>query len=499
MKFISPQLLIILLISAVSFTSCDKEISTTPTDPEPGTGRLVINSNPPGYDIYLGDRISGYITPDTLTFLDAIDYNISLKHILYLDSNFAVDIGDNEEKIININFEDNQHFYATLECETNPSNAEIIIDGNSTGIKTPGNVTGIYPGEHKISFNKLGYRSKEFDIVFESNLSKFLHHNLEDTAIWLVYTKENSQLSSNSLNCVGVNGNNVWVGTYDLGVINMSSLTWENYNTSNSVLPTNRITGIGVGENNKVMIGTESGIAIFNNGTWELVTTGSNSSLSSDNISRIMYYMPGANEQEKFLFATIGGGVIMNQGSGWRIPDNINTNALPSLNTTCIDYYVRFNSSVTYAIGTNDAGVYFYNTWGTNEESIFNKDNSGFITNNITAVAIVDGTRSIYAGAKLSSSTGEATGILYYRNDDMIWEEINLQMSVINDIVVNFSTTWVATNNGLYKLTNRTQVDEQFTVSNSHLESNNIYDIELDLSGNLWLATGHGLVRYCPE
>ena len=488
----------ILLISCLAFmlyisNGCDRELSSTPPDPAPSSGKIILNTQPEGYKIYKNGRLTGSVTPDSLIFLEPGDYNIELKHESFLDTSFTANLEQEERKPISIDFLSMDKFYSSIECTSNPEGAEVVLDDSGTGLYTPTNVAGVFPGKHKIKFNKLGYRSKEYQLSLISNLKSTLNANLEDTTIWLVYNEANSQLVSNSLNAIGIYEHRVWIGFSDEGVMDISGNEWINYNSENTIIPMNFISSIGVTEEGAVMVGTIGGAAYFDGLNWS-----DNSELSSIATKYIIYMQPeyryvGGYVPGRFCICTQGRGVL--EFTGNNLAEFEFNSSLPSMNTTCIDYYSHYSSNM-YAVGTDDAGLYVQNGFTGGGEFVYDMSNAGFISNNITATAIVGGVYNIYAGVKISSGIGPALGMLYFRNSSRIWEEINLEYALINDIIVDFASVWVATSNGLYRLRNSTQVLEHFTAENSPIESNNIYDIELDRYGNIWMATGKGLVRY---
>ena len=498
------NILLILIIFLFFLSACDKEVSITPPDPEPGNNTLFVTSNPEGYDIYINNRISGYTTPDTIPFLAPGDYSISLKHYMYNDSTMNVNLTENETYLMDIDFTSNSNFYATLNCQSNYDGADIYIDDIRTNEVTPAIIHGIYPGRHTVSLKKLGFFSKVKDVFMRSSHITDVYINLIDTTIWLVYNRDNSQLISNSLHCIGYNssvGNNMWLGTDDAGVIDITGNQWMNYNVNNSTVPMNFISDIAIGENNKVIIGTLSGIALYENGIWTSINT-SNTAISSHSVTDIYQEPTSYNvitgevrTPEIFMLATEGGVVSYSQSS-WSDNEGVN-NLLPSRNLSCLTYQASFNS-FQWVIGTRDTGVFIWDTYTLHGPITYHKYNTNFISNQVTAVEMVRGTHEVYAAFKLSSGIHDAIGMLYFQDAtrDRVWHEINLDFAVINCILVNFEATWVATNNGLYKLLNRTQIAEHYTKDNSPLPSDNIYDLKLDRANNLWMATGKGLARY---
>ena len=489
-------------IMLLFFYGCDREISTTSPDPDPGNNTLFVNSTPEGYSIYLNNRISGYTTPDSIPFLTSGDYTVSLKHEVYNDSTLDVSLSENEIFQLDIDFTRSASFYSTLDCKSSYDGASIYIDGVAANAVTPAIISGIYPGSHMVSIAKLGYLGTEKQVFLRSNITTEVYFNLVDTTIWLVYNTDNSQLVSNSLHCIGYNssaGNSMWIGTDDQGVMDINGQEWMNYNVSNSIIPANFISVIGLGEDEKIFICTLNGIAFYNNGEWSSVNN-SNQAISSHVVMDLAYEPTSYNvitgavyNPELIVFATDNGVIRYSQGS-WSEETALN-NLLPSRNLTSISYQGSFNS-VQWVIGTRDSGVFVMDTYSNHEPITYNMSNAGFISNLVTDVEMIKPTHEFYAGVKVSSGINDAIGMLYFQDASRYWYEINLDFAVINRILVNFESTWVATNNGLYRLVNRTQIADHYTKDNSPLQSNNIYDLKLDRANNLWMATGKGLVRF---
>lgn len=477
------QLLLIFSIIA----GCDKQLSVSPPDPNPGTGKIFLSTNPPDYMIYLNGRITGKNTPDSITFLDAGQYNIELKHVTYLDSQFVVPLSDGEDKSIEINFFDQDKFYSTIDCSTTPQGAEIILDDSSTSVYTPAKLRRIIPGKHKVKFNKTGYRSKEYKFSLKSNYGTTLNVTLEDTTIWLVYDKSNSQLVSDVITSIDVNHSYVWIGTADMGVMDISGNVWENYHVNNSEIPGNLITSIALTNEGNALIGINSGLAYFRDGSI-IRTTYQNGGPGPDGITKIVYRPFNLN----FCVATRDSGILIFDGH--KLTDFAANKNLPSKKISSLSILENYGRSV-YAIGTEDAGLIIKSEINGVPEQYINMTN-GLASNYISAVGIVAGVYNYYIGVRISIGMGSSIGMLYLKNSDGQLQEINLDNALINDIVVNFSNIWVATNNGLYLIKNQTEVVEKFTSANSPLKSNIIYDLDIDLYGNLWMATGKGVVRY---
>lgn len=483
---------------------CDREISTTPPEMEISNKKLFVISNPAGYDIYLNGRISGLKTPDSLSFLEFDEFQVGLIHPTYLDTTVNVSFGIEENKSISIDFTSQASFYSKIICTSTPTNAEIVLDDSATGTYTPGELHNIFPGNHSLRLRKEGYRSSKINLSLTSNSRSELHLNLEDTTEWLVYNTSNSLLPSNSITSIAIDKldfSNPWIGTDDMGIVDLSSSTWENYSRNNSILPSNRIISMGYVQGGKIIIGLYDGLVTKQNNSWNSFTAGMLGvpSLSVSNIyvqDSEVYYGTVTNPGRVFI--ATDSGVLVSEGIRF-VPDEFINSLLPSQTVTAITAYERNNKRL-FIVGTLDDGIHIYNNLDINPRNqTYNMLNAGFISNRITAVAYTPGVYNSYVGVKISASMGDPIGMLYFLDETSNWHEINLDYAVINKILVNFDEIWLSTNNGIYKIEQRTRVTEHYTMENSPLTSNNVYDVGIDIAGNLWLATSRGVVRFKPE
>jgi ligand-binding sensor domain-containing protein len=115
-----------------------------------------------------------------------------------------------------------------------------------------------------LSINDLFYNGIEFG----NGLFKF------DGSNWLNYNINNSNLSSNTINCLNFKDKVLYIGTLDggLSLYNTKDNSWSNYNSQNSVLPWNVITGIQFDKDNNLYLSIEFNGIIKVNGDMELIT-----------------------------------------------------------------------------------------------------------------------------------------------------------------------------------------------------------------------------------
>jgi len=85
-------LLIILLVN-----SCKKELFQGITEPDRiHTSNLFIKSTPDSLRIYVDHKFLGAFSPDTVSWLPSGSHKITLKHELYPDTSFFVELINNE-------------------------------------------------------------------------------------------------------------------------------------------------------------------------------------------------------------------------------------------------------------------------------------------------------------------------------------------------------------------------------------------------------------------
>ncbi|NCS87250.1 MAG: PEGA domain-containing protein, partial [Ignavibacteria bacterium] len=91
MKFILSNYLILVFILGLSLSSCEKEVSVSTNEKESENhAKIFINSKPAGAKIYLDGKNTGYITPDTVKWLLAGEYKVTLKKEYFKDTNVVV-------------------------------------------------------------------------------------------------------------------------------------------------------------------------------------------------------------------------------------------------------------------------------------------------------------------------------------------------------------------------------------------------------------------------
>ncbi|MBT8381426.1 MAG: PEGA domain-containing protein, partial [Ignavibacteria bacterium] len=149
---------------------CDKEVSRTPVEPPPPQGFIYINSIPDGFTIFQNGRNTGRITPDSISYIEAGNYEIILKKKYFNDTLLIVTIDENEKFNLNVDLLSNPSMYGDLFLQTQPEGAEIILNDSSLNKNSPLTLEDFLPGEYGIKFRLFNHRELEITAIVQSSL-----------------------------------------------------------------------------------------------------------------------------------------------------------------------------------------------------------------------------------------------------------------------------------------------------------------------------------------
>ena len=455
--------------------SCDKELSTSPPDPPAEHGKILVKSIPRDYQIYLNDKIQGKTTPDSMIFLNEGTYTISLKHPLYVDTTITFNLEKDEQKELIVDCSRHQQFYSELECLTLPKGAEIFINDSSTGFITPTILTNVFPGDIHVSMRKTGCRSYEKDLALVSNTKRTLYSELEDTTIWLYYNSLNSEIPSNYIRHVEFENNTVWVGTFNMGVGRLRNHEWKTYNPLNGYLPAYAVTGLSV-TNEHVWVATTKGIAVI---SFDIprIFTAENSPLLSDNVSGIF----GLNNQEAFIATQYNGITRIFFNNVWETYNTENS----SLSSNLIKYVTQ---SFWYSFAATEYGLHIQRR-NVNDWEYYYPDGVIMPSHKYDQVEILPGDPQDVNILFVADNT--ILGL--YENGQLFVNNLTVQ---IHDIYYGLHDIWAATEIGLFKFDRELHFTESYTKVNSGMVDDEVFSIDVDDKGQLWLGTDHGLARF---
>ncbi len=344
-------------------------------------GRIYVDSDPRGADIFLNDIFTGYTTPEAFDSLFPGQYKVGYKLTGFWDLETTVSVVSNRTVIVDKRLIDTLEWVnfhrGTAGLPTNYYNAIDIQDGYIKWIGSQ-----------------------------DAGLVRY------DDQEWTIYKTENSGIPSNKILSVDAVENGIWVGT-DNGAAFFNNGLWEVYNSSNSPLQSDQINSIKVDPSGRVWMSTyNKGIYILNGGSWTSYNT-SNSPLPTDFVNTIFI-----EESGTVWIGTYGEGLVKFDGIGWSIYTDglpvsknvvavlvegtdiwvgchsfgmINGGIAARINNTWQTFYdfpaLSFTSDLSGSIwlGTDGSGLMKYNfSWW---ES-YNVLNCKILSNKVTGVAI---------------------------------------------------------------------------------------------------------------
>jgi hypothetical protein len=118
---------------------------------------LFVASEPSGADVFInGDKQSGQ-TPVTLPLAPG-KYNLVLRLTGYDAYSTQVSVGETSKTRINAELHEKNGHVAWAQVDSNPAGAEIWLDGEATGKRTPSRIE-ITTGIHNITLRMDGYKT----------------------------------------------------------------------------------------------------------------------------------------------------------------------------------------------------------------------------------------------------------------------------------------------------------------------------------------------------
>jgi hypothetical protein len=114
----------------------------------PTFGNLRVESDPPGAEILLGGEPTGKQTPHTFKEKAGGRYPVTLRKALYKDATQAVELGGGRDSYVKLTLEPD---FGVLEVTSTPPGADILLDGEATGEKTPHTFPARRSGEYEVT------------------------------------------------------------------------------------------------------------------------------------------------------------------------------------------------------------------------------------------------------------------------------------------------------------------------------------------------------------
>jgi hypothetical protein len=142
-------------------------------------GQLTVITDPDKSDVYIDGIKVNQQTPLTVTELGAGDHTIKVTNYVYQNGEYKpysitkdVHVKPNETELLNINFSD---FFGILTVKSNPTPADIDIDGSSYG-KTPKTIDFLSSGDHKLGLTAYLESPYNTALTIHENFSVIPHN-----------------------------------------------------------------------------------------------------------------------------------------------------------------------------------------------------------------------------------------------------------------------------------------------------------------------------------
>ncbi|RJP59718.1 MAG: PEGA domain-containing protein [Ignavibacteriales bacterium] len=480
------QLLLVILI--ILFTvSCDKEVSTSPSEPEPPKGMIFVDSEPAGFKIYLDGRFTGRFTPDSIPFIEEKLFEVGLKRNLWKDTSVFIEASSVQPPQIDVNYLVNPSMRGSLNLVSSPRDAKIYINDSLLTETSPTVIKGLLPGSYNVRFSFEQHRDNQAIVAVKSSQVTNVNLALRDTSIWVDYRKLNSPLPTDILTSVAVESSGiVWIGTIDKGIVRFQNNVFQTFDKSNSLLPHDRVTDVFVDENDTKWIGTEGGFARFDDPNNMQVYTTANSELRNNRINVITGDGVGT------IWIGSWGGLVkmVNQTMEVMRTENSNlpSNLIKEVECGLTDIWVVADTFLTRFDGTN------FQKFGRKNNNIPN-------SNTIGVEIDAEGNTWAAFSAQVITYPNLTTeriigGLGVYNNSQ--WQSVfigDLSLTM-NDLYVDRDGyKWIATSSGLFRFLDL-NTSIAFRPNNSGILSQSINGLVEDSRGTLWIATQDGLAKY---
>lgn len=149
-------------------------------------GSISIISSPSGAFVFLDGNDTGKKTPTTLQGVTAGTHTILCKKTGFIDKSKNVKVASGQIIKTVISLEWNKKT-GSISIESQPSHAQIFIDGQDTGKFTPGTLDMIAIGSHTISCRKINYKEMSKTISVQSGKTTSIFLGLEPD-IQIIYS-----------------------------------------------------------------------------------------------------------------------------------------------------------------------------------------------------------------------------------------------------------------------------------------------------------------------
>jgi serine/threonine protein kinase len=129
-------------------------------------GQLTINSTPEGAEVHIDGRSdAGWVTPFNLPGLSPGQHTVTVSRVGYAAETRAIDVGSGSKSFLVIQL---AQLTASANITSQPSGAEIFVDGKDTGRVTPSQISVDKPGAHIFLLSKQGYLEESANATLQA-------------------------------------------------------------------------------------------------------------------------------------------------------------------------------------------------------------------------------------------------------------------------------------------------------------------------------------------
>lgn len=475
--------LIAFLLILIITLSCERDVSVSgPTDYETGTAMYFLSTEPEGAEIYVDNRNTGLVTPDTVKWLSEGEHSFLLKHEPFLDYEFE-GIAENEE--INSTtysyYSDSKNF-GSIKFNSSPEGCSIYLNDSLLNFKTPGIQYSLLPDKYKIKYTFPEHRADSVSVFVYAGKQAYIDIQLQDTSVWVTYNTSNSFMTDNTINDIIVSDDNeLWIATWHNGLIKLQNGVHTYINSNNSNLPNDIINKIKFAPDGNLWIGTYVGLGVMNNGIINSYRT-SNSGLPSNYISDFDFDSDGN------IWVGTEGGLAKFDGSSWDVYTTSNS-GIPGNFVTA----VLINDDDTVWVGTNQ-----FNTSKMLAREIwksYQADKS--LIGDSVADLVIGNDNKLWVGLVAQPTKDKDGGVFVFESDTLIERNFNIINKRINSFYLDDENNlWIGSRSGVIKVSPSGSY-QLYTANVTGLPINDVLAIAKDKDGNMWFGTnGGGLVKY---
>ncbi len=108
----------------------------------------------------MNDKNTGRLTPDSVSYIEAGEYEITLKKKYYKDTSVVVLLGEDEKQNLNIDILSNPSMYGNLKLVTQPAGASISFNDSVLNRVTPMTFQNLLPGIYTVKFSLYNLKDK---------------------------------------------------------------------------------------------------------------------------------------------------------------------------------------------------------------------------------------------------------------------------------------------------------------------------------------------------